>query len=152
MSAQRHAIALSSICTAWAGAWNQHSIDALARLVCPDVDFVTVAGVWLRGVDEFRKHHAEIHRSQMKESTWTNVAQQFRQLSEDLFLAHLEWTIVGDRDLYGAPRPPRLGIFTWLAVAGPSTWTIQAAHNTNLRDGLRHRSATKPFSAREMKL
>jgi uncharacterized protein (TIGR02246 family) len=99
MSDQRHALALSSICAAWAGAWNQHSVDALARLVCPDVDFVTVAGVWLRGVDEFKRHHAEIHRSQMKDSNWSNVAQQFRQLSEDLFLAHLEWTIVGDREI-----------------------------------------------------
>lgn len=151
MSAQCHSSAFSSICAAWARAWNQHHVDGLAKLVCPNVEFVTVAGVWLRGVDEFKKHHAEIHRSQMKESTWTNVAQQFRQLGENLFLAHLEWTIVGDRDPDGAPRPPRLGIFTWLAVAGPSAWTIQAAHNTNLRDGLLHRSGAKQSSAREMK-
>ncbi len=150
MSAQRHSFALSSLCSAWAGAWNQHDADALARLVCTDVEFVTVAGVWLRGIDEFTKHHDEIHRFQMKESSWANVAQQYRQLGEDLILAHVEWIIVGDRDADGAPRPPRRGIFTWLAVAAPSAWFIQAAHNTNLRDGLRYRSSVKEILAEEI--
>ena len=133
--------ALTSICTAWADAWSRHDVDALARLVCQDVEFVTVAGLWLRGFDEFKQHHAEIHRSQMKESTWTNIAHQFRQLSDDLFLVHLEWTIAEDRDPDGTPRPPRLGIFTWLIAGGASHWRIAVAHNTNLRAGISHRQA-----------
>jgi uncharacterized protein (TIGR02246 family) len=139
MPAQGCPLALTSICAAWADAWNQHDVDALARLVCPDVEFVNVAGVWLSGFDEFKQHHAEIHRFQMKESTWTNIAHQFRQLTDDLCLVHLEWTIAGDRDPDGAPRRPRLGIFTWLIVARASDWRIEAAHNTNLREGICHR-------------
>jgi uncharacterized protein (TIGR02246 family) len=131
--------ALTSICEAWADAWNRHDVDALARLVCPDVEFVNVAGVWLRGFDEFKQHHAKIHRFQMKQSTWTNVAHQVRQLNDDLFLMHLEWAIAGDRDPDGTPRRPRLGIFTWLIVAWVSDWRIAAAHNTNLGEGISHR-------------
>jgi uncharacterized protein (TIGR02246 family) len=139
MLVQGYPFALTSICQAWADAWNQHDVDALARLVCPDVEFVNVAGVWLRGIDEFKQHHAEIHRFQMKESTWTNIGHQSHQLNDDLFLMHLEWAIAGDRDPDGTPRRPRLGIFTWLIVAGTSDWRIAAAHNTNLREGCSHR-------------
>ena len=142
MSAQGDPLDLTSICNAWAEAWNQHDVDALARLVCPDVEFVNVAGVWLRGFDEFKQHHAKIHRFQMKDSTWTNVAHQVRQLSDELSLMHLEWTIAGDRDPDGTPRRPRLGIFTWLIVARRSDWRIAAAHNSNLREGCSHRVVT----------
>ena len=142
MPAQGCPLALTSICEAWADAWNQHDVDALARLVCPDVEFVNVAGVWLRGIDEFKQHHDEIHRFQMKESSWTNIGHQFRQLSDDLFLVHLQWTVAGDRDPDGTSRRPRLGIFTWLIVARASDWRIAAAHNTNLREGCSHRVAT----------
>jgi uncharacterized protein (TIGR02246 family) len=149
MPLQGYPFALASICAAWADAWNQHDVDALVRLVCPDVEFVNIAGVWLRGFDEFKQYHAEIHRFQMKESTWTNVAHQFRQLSDDLFLVHLEWTIAGDRDRDGAPRRPRLGIFTWLIVARASDWRIAAAHNTNLREGISHRQEKAGKSIKE---
>ena len=149
MSVQSYPFALTSICAAWANAWNQHDVDALARLVCPDVEFVNVAGAWLRGFDEFKQHHAKIHRFQMRQSTWTNVAHKFRQLSDDLFLVHLEWTIAGDRDSDGTPRPPRLGIFTWLIVARASDWRIAAAHNTDLRKGIFHRQAKAPKSIEE---
>jgi len=142
MPTRGYPFALTTICAVWADAWSRHDVDALARLVCPDVEFVTVAGLWLRGLVEFKQHHAEIHRSQMKESTWTNIAHQFRQLSDDLCLVHLEWMIAKDCDPDGTPRPPRLGIFTWLIVAGASEWRITAAHNTNLREGISHRQVT----------
>src|SRR5215208_5331513 len=38
---------------AWARAWNAHDMKAAADLVDPNVDFVTVAGLWLRSRDEF---------------------------------------------------------------------------------------------------
>ena len=142
MPTRGYPFALTTICTAWADAWSRHDVDALARLICPNVEFVTVAGLWLRGFDEFKQHHAEIHHSQMKESTWTNIAHQFRQVSDDLFLVHLEWMIAGDRNPDGTPRPPRLGIFTWLIDDQASGCRIVAAHNTNLREGLSHRQAT----------
>jgi uncharacterized protein (TIGR02246 family) len=131
--------ATSSICAAWASAWNLHDIDALTRLVHPNVDFITVAGVWLKGIQEFRHHHAEVHRLQMQRSTWTNVAHECRKLRDGLLLIHLQWTIAGDRDPDGTPRLPRRGIFTWLIAGRANDWRIVAAHNTNLREGIAHR-------------
>src|SRR5258708_33163 len=68
MLAQGDPLTLTSICAAWADAWNQHDVDALARLGCPDVEFVNGAGVWLRGFDGCTQHPAAITRVQMKES------------------------------------------------------------------------------------
>ncbi|WP_298368314.1 SgcJ/EcaC family oxidoreductase [uncultured Bradyrhizobium sp.] len=124
----------------WAIAWNRHDIDGLARLVDRDIDFVTVAGVWLRGADAFRRHHAEIHRLQMRDSAWRNVDQTARRLRDTLFLVHLRWAIEGDRDPDGKPRQPRRGIFTWL-VEQPAEGgaRIIAGQNTNLRsDAVSH--------------
>ena len=121
-------------------AWNAHDMDAAARLVVPGVEFVTVAGLWLRGRREFLEHHRRIHAAQMRDSRWTNLAVDARPLPGGLALIHLEWAIEGDRDPDGTPRPPRRGIFTWLAAReGDGVWRIAAAHNTDLRDGLRHR-------------
>lgn len=118
----------------WANAWNRHDIDGLARLVDRDIDFVTVAGVWLRGADAFRCHHADIHRLQMRDSVWRNIGQTARRLSDTLVLVHLRWAMEGDRDPDGRPRQPRRGIFTWL-VEWPAEGAarIIAGQNTNLR-------------------
>ena len=121
-----------TVAGAWARAWNAHDMHAAARLVAPDVDFVTVAGLWLRGKDEFLRHHQDIHRSHLRTSTWTTQGYDTRWLREDLALVHVEWTITGERDVDGTPRQPRSGVFTWILDCGDGVPLIAAAHNTNL--------------------
>jgi len=132
---------------AWQGAWNRHDADALAALVTTDVEFVTVAGLWLRGRPEFLAHHRLMHATQMRESFWTNVGATHRMLPGGLALQHLEWRIEGDFDLDGSPRTPRRGIFTWVLQSGPSP-LILAGHNTNQASHLSHRLAGESPLAR----
>lgn len=129
----------TALAAAWADAWNQHDMDAAASLVAPDVEFVTVAGLWLQGRDEFLKHHRHIHTMQMRDSQWVNLAISQRPIQNDLVLIHLEWGVTGDRESDGTPRQPRLGLFTWLTNPVGEVLRILAAHNTNLRPDLRHR-------------
>ena len=124
---------------AWADAWNAHDMEQARSLLTADVDFVTVAGLWLKGGEEFLAHHRGIHRTQMRESEWTNLQYQLRFMRADLCLVHLEWTIAGERDADGMPRHRRYGVFTWLTERHDDRWLIVAVHNTNLRAGLRHR-------------
>jgi uncharacterized protein (TIGR02246 family) len=133
--------AIGSIAARWADAWNTHDADAMADLVATDVDFVSVSGQGLRGADEFRQMHRELHRMQMRDSRWTNVGHRIRTLQDDLALVHLEWTIVGDREPDGTLRSPRRGIFTWLIARCGRYWQIIAAQNTNLRVDVNHRLA-----------
>jgi uncharacterized protein (TIGR02246 family) len=130
----------AALAKAWMAAWNAHDMDAAARLLTPEVEFVTVAGLWLRGREEFLDHHRRIHAMQMRDSRWVNVATNSQSLRDDFALVHLEWAMEGDREPDGRPRPPRRGIFTWLVVRGDDgAWRIAAAQNTNLRDDIRHR-------------
>jgi len=123
----------------WTRAWNAHDMGAAAALVQSDVDFVTVAGLWLKGRAEFLRHHEVIHRSHMRDTTWVTLGHEIRQLREDLALAHLEWTITGELDTDGTRRPQRSGTFTWVVIRTGGEWRIAAAHNTNLRAETAHR-------------
>jgi uncharacterized protein (TIGR02246 family) len=122
----------------WQDAWNHHDARALADLVAPEVDFVTVAGVWLQGQDEFLRHHRQLHDTQMRDSVWATAGALYRALGPGLRLAHVEWAITGDRDPDDRPRPPRRGHFTWVLQAGPR-WRILAGQNTNLGAQAMHR-------------
>jgi uncharacterized protein (TIGR02246 family) len=126
---------------AWAHAWNAHDMQAAATLVDASVDFVTVAGRWLKGRGEFLRHHEDIHRRHLRETTWTTVGWAVRPLHDNLVLVHHEWIITGERDSTEVRRPPRSGIFTWVVSRMGTTWLIAAAHNTNLRPDTSHRLA-----------
>lgn len=124
---------VDSLVAAWTLAWNAHDMQAAATLLDMDVDFVTVAGRWLRGRREFLHHHEAIHGRQMRGTTWTTLAYEVRPRRSDLWLVHLEWAITGEG---GAPR---LGTFTWVVERSSDTGLIVAAHNTNLRADTPHR-------------
>ena len=126
---------------AWSDAWNAHDVPAAAVLVTPDVDFVTVAGLWLRGRAEFVRHHEDIHRRHLRASSWATHGCEARWLRADLALLHVQWTITGEQDVEGALRAPRSGVFTWVIDCGSESPLIVAAHNTNLRAGVTPRLA-----------
>jgi uncharacterized protein (TIGR02246 family) len=115
----------------WCSAWNSHDMQALTNLLAIDVDFVTVGGDWLRGRKEFRRHHALLHATLFKHSTFTVTGSTIKFLGPDLALTHIKWTLVGDFDPDGTPRKPRRGIFTQVLVRLKGRWCILASHNTN---------------------
>ena len=133
--------AIANLIAAWADAWNAHDMELAHTLVADNVDFVTVAGLWLKGAEEFLAHHREIHRARMRESRWTTVAHELAWMRDGLSLVHLEWIITGDRDPNGRLRARREGLFTWLIESCGQTVRILAAHNSNLRHDVRHRLA-----------
>lgn len=122
----------------WQHAWNHHDMDEIAMSVAPDVDFVTVTGLWLRSRAEFLEQHRGLHRTQMRDSRWTTLASTARLAREGLAVQHVEWCIEGDRNLDETPRSPRRGIFTWV-VSLQAPPSILAAHNTNLAAHVMHR-------------
>jgi uncharacterized protein (TIGR02246 family) len=132
---------IASAIAGWEDAWNAHDAEALACLVAADVEFVNVAGRWLRGEREFLEWHRAIHRAHLRDSIWTTKQYMLRPLGNDLILVHLEWTIGRERGPDGRPDRQRSGIFTWLLSQQHGSWRIAAAHNTNLAEGVLHRLA-----------
>ena len=122
-----------AVANAWVEAWNAHDMNALAETVAEDVDLITVGGNWLRGRKAFQLHHAERHATNFRNSTFTNRNVRVQRLREDFVLMHVEWTISGDENQDGTPRPPsRGGIFTWILTQSKGRWVIRVAHNSNL--------------------
>jgi uncharacterized protein (TIGR02246 family) len=124
--------AIKQIESHWQEAWNTHDMKALASLVAENVDFITVAGTWLKGRKAFEEHHAARHAMQFKESVWETTDVQVKLLKPDLALVHVSWGIKGDKDPDGTPRQPRRGIFTRVVTKEGGKWLIKASQNTNI--------------------
>ncbi len=117
----------------WQSAWNRHDISALADLFTEDADFITVIGKWCKGKKEFYDYHVRLHRVMFKDSIWKTNDTQIRFLSATVAIAHVEWTISGDRNADGTPRlKSRDGLFTQVMVKQGGKWHITASQNTNI--------------------
>ncbi len=128
--------AIRNIALKWQDDWNRHDMEALAALVAEDIDFVNVAGIWLKTRKEFKVFHAQRHEMQFKESVWTTKNTTVKFVKSDIAVAHVEWLVKGDKDPDGTLRQPRQGIFTWVLEQKKGAWLIIAAQNTNIREPL----------------
>ncbi|MEP6902887.1 MAG: SgcJ/EcaC family oxidoreductase [Actinomycetota bacterium] len=125
---------IKSIALKWQDDWNRHDMKDLAALVAEDVDFITVGGSWLKSQKDFEAYHTERHEMQFKESVWMTKNTEVKFIKSDVAVAHVEWSISGDKDPDGTPRQPRQGIFTWVLEKRKGAWLIIASQNTNLRE------------------
>ena len=114
----------------WQAAWNRHDMKALAALVTEDIDFITVAGLWLKGRKEFEEHHASIHVMRFKESVRTTTDVQVKFLKPDVAIVHVSGGIKGEKGRDGTPLQPRQGIFTRVVTKEGGKWLIKASQNT----------------------
>jgi uncharacterized protein (TIGR02246 family) len=117
----------------WQDAWNRHDISGLADLFTDDADFITVIGRWCKGKKDFHDYHVRLHQVMFKDSVWKTTDTQIRFLRPDVAIVHVNWTITGDRNADGTPRPAsRSGIFTQVMVKQGGHWLITASQNTNI--------------------
>ena len=132
MAPDADAAAIRQTVRLWERAWNAGDMAAAASLFCDDADFVNVLGSHWQGRAQIETEHASRHRLQLKDSVFTPSHVQVRLLRADVALAHVGWSIHGDRDLDGEPRPPRQGLFTWVMLKSPGgRWQVRAAHNVH---------------------
>jgi uncharacterized protein (TIGR02246 family) len=123
--------AIRNLEQSWCEAWNAHDVRLLSNLLAPNADFVTVAGDWLQGRNDFRKFHNVLHSTTFKHSTFAVTRNTVRFIGPRLALTHVLWRIAGDFDPDGTPRKPRTGIFTQVLQKSRGKWLILASQNTN---------------------
>lgn len=126
--------AIQNMAQTWQEAWNQHDMESLAALVAENVDFINVAGIWVKTRKDFKDFHAQRHALQFKESVWATKNAEVKFVKPDVAIAHVEWSIKGDKNPDGTPRQPRQGIFTWVIEKRKGIWLIIAAQNTDIRE------------------
>ncbi len=112
-------------------AWAKHDGHELAKIMAEDVDFVTVGATWLHGRSNFETYHTRLLSGRFKDSTNTPLETAVRFLRRDIAIVHWSWTIHGDRNADGSPRPQRFGMMTMVAEKRNGTWLVVAAQNTN---------------------
>ena len=126
--------ALNSLAVKWEKYWNTHDMDSMGTLLTDDVDFVNVAGQWLKGKKETVETHKERHDIVFKESIWTTDSVTIKYVKSDLAIMHIGWGMTGDVDPDGVARKPRHGIFTWVVIMKNNKWLVLAVHNVNIRE------------------
>jgi uncharacterized protein (TIGR02246 family) len=112
-------------------AWNRRDSHALAKIMADDVDFVTVATVYLHGRADYEKFHSRLLSGRFKDSTFTPLETSVRFLRPDIAVVHWNWKITGDMNFDGTPRSPRFGMMTMVAEKRGGIWQVVVAQNTN---------------------
>jgi len=115
----------------WEKYWNTHNMDSMGTLLTDDVDFVNVAGRWLKGKQETVEYHKGRHKVVFKESIWITDSVSIKYVKPDLAIMHIVWGITGDVNPDGTARKPRHGIFSWVVTKNDNRWSILAVHNVN---------------------
>lgn len=125
--------ALEMLVSKWEQYWNSHNMDSMGTLLREDVDFVNVAGVWLKGKTSAVADHKQKHQTIFRSSVWTTDSIHVKYVKPDVAVLHISWGLRGDFDPDGTPREPRNGIFTWVATKKNRQWQLLAVHNVNKR-------------------
>jgi uncharacterized protein (TIGR02246 family) len=128
---QEDKAAVQNVPHAFAAAWAKHDGQQLGKIMSENVDFVDVAGDWLRGRTDFALYHSRLLSGRFSDSTLTPLATSVRFLRPDLAVLHWSWKIEGDRNLDLTPRKPRFGLFTMIVEKTDGKWLVTVAQNTN---------------------
>ena len=123
--------AVRNIPQEFSAAWAKHDGQQLAKIMSENVDFVDVAGDWLRGRSDFALYHSRLLSERFKDSKLTPLATSVRFLRTDLAVIHWSWRIEGDRNIDMTPRKPRFGVFTMIVEKTHRQWLVSVAQNTN---------------------
>jgi uncharacterized protein (TIGR02246 family) len=125
---------LKSLPVKWEKYWNDHDMDSLGTILRADVDFVNLAGVWLKGKAASIKLLKLVHQTTFKSSVWTTDSVEIRYVKPDLAILHIGWGISGDVDPDGMTRKPRHGMFTWVCIKEKGQWQLLSIDNVIIRE------------------
>ena len=123
--------AIRAIPQAFAAAWAKHEGQQLAKIMSDHVDFVDVAGDWLKGRDDFATYHTRLLSGRFHDSTLTPLEISVRFMRPDLAVLHWSWRVEGDRNPNQTRRKPRFGLFTMIVEKTDGEWLVTVAQNTN---------------------
>jgi len=123
--------AVRNLPQAFCMAFSKHDGHELAKIIAEDIDFVTVADVYLHGRADFEKFHVRILSGRFKEAKIKPIEITARFLRPDLAVVHWSWRAEGDKNFYGAPRDPRFGMMTMVAEKKRGEWLVVVAQNGN---------------------
>ncbi len=126
--------AVRNVLAEYAVAWNGHDTAAFGCLFTEDCDYVSVAGVHWKGVQEIVQRQAELFQNRSKTAVRTLAGVEVRFSTPDVALVHATWDVTGRSRPTGEAVPVLKEITTVTMVKTNGKWLITAFHNTESGD------------------
>jgi uncharacterized protein (TIGR02246 family) len=114
--------------------WNSHDMAAFGRLFTEDCDYVNIAGVHWKGVEEIVQRHAELFQKGLKTAVRKLTGVEVRFSTPDVALVHATWDVTGSSRPTREAVPVLKEITTMVMVKTNGKWLITSFQNTESGD------------------
>jgi uncharacterized protein (TIGR02246 family) len=122
--------AVRNVLAEYTVSWNRHDTAAFGRLFTENCDYVNIAGVHWKGVQEIVQRHAELFQNRLKTAVRTLTGAQVRFSTPDVALVNATWDVTGWTRPTGEAVPVLKEITTMVMVKTNGKWLITAFQNT----------------------
>jgi uncharacterized protein (TIGR02246 family) len=126
--------AVRNVLAEYAVSWNRHDMAAFGRLFAENCDYVNIAGVHWKGVQEIVQRHAELFQNRLKTAVQTLTGAEVRFPTPDVALVDATWDVTGWSRPTGEAVPVLKEITTMVMVKTNGKWLITAFQNTESWD------------------
>ena len=110
--------------------WNGHDTAAFGRLFTEDCDYVDIAGVHSKGVQEIVQRHTELFQKRLKTAVRKLTGIEVRFSTPDVALVHATWDVTGSSHPIGKAVPVLKEIATMVMAKTNEKWLITSVQNT----------------------
>ena len=110
----------------FARAWNAHNMKAFGEVLSDDADWVTVAGVRLKGRTEIQAFLGKEHNGWARTTSMSTKGVAIRVLGPDAAAVHFNWEITGAIGRDGQPAAPSRGVNLFVVAKQATGWRVVA--------------------------
>ena len=110
--------------------WNRHDTTSVGRLFTENCDYVNIAGVHLKGVQEIVQRQAELFQNRLKTAVRRLTGAEVRFSTPDVALVHATWDVTGSSRPTRDAVPVLKEITTMTMVKTDGKWLITAFQDT----------------------
>ena len=118
------------VAAAFADAWNRHDMNAFAGLMAEDADFVNIFGARMRGREEIRRRHVQIHETVFRQSTISAARVETHFVAPDVAIVQWAWQVTSVLTRDGQPAPDLQGILTHVVRRQGERFLLLSTQNT----------------------
>lgn len=109
-------------------AWNKNDMETFLSLFIDDADYISGAGVWLRGRDAIRDQFSNNQTSSGENDQVIITESMIKLIKADVAVVHSTWAMKSSSIQQGKSRR---GVITQLMICDGDKWRISVLHNTD---------------------
>jgi uncharacterized protein (TIGR02246 family) len=122
--------AVRNVLAEYTVSWNRHDTAAFGRLFTENCEYVNIAGVHWKGVQEIIQRHGELFQNRLKTAVRTLTGAEVRFSTPDVALVHATWDVTGWGRPTGEAVPVLKEITTMVMVKTNGKWLITSFQDT----------------------